>query len=315
MGRTIAGMPVPAKRLSKTGKAIWRHWGLYLMLLPPVVYVLVFKYVPMYGIQIAFRDFYPTDGIWGSDWIGIANFERFFSSFVFWRLIRNTLGISIYYLLATFPLPIVLAIGLSELRNRFFQKTAQLVTYAPHFISTVVMVGIIVQFLSPHGGIINNMIVALGGKPINFMGEPAYFKSLYVWSGVWQNVGYSAIIYIAALTGIDPQIHEAAVIDGASKWKRILHIDIPYILPTAVILLILSVGHMMNVGFEKTYLMQNTMNISSSEVISTYVYKVGLLQGDFSYSTAVGLFNSVVNLVLILAVNRAARRFGDTSLW
>ena len=292
-----------------------RHPGLYLLLVLPVVQVLIFRYLPMYGLQMAFMDFNPVAGYAGSKWIGFENFQRFFSSYVFWRLILNTLGLSVYQLIAGFPIPIILAICINELRSNKLKKTVQMVTYAPHFISIVVMVSIMIQVFNPHDGFVNRIIVALGGDAKNFMGKAEYFKSLYVWTGIWQGAGYSAIIYIAALSGIDPQIQEAAIIDGASKMQRIRHIDLPGIIPTAIILLILNCGRIMSVGFEKAFLMQNSMNISASEIISTYVYKVGLLNGDFAYSTTVNLFNSLINFFLLVTVNKIANKVSDSGLW
>jgi len=271
--------------------------------------------MPMYGLQLAFMDFNPVTGFAGSEWVGFANFQKFFSSYNFRRLISNTLGLSVYQLIAGFPIPILLAIGLNELRNQRLKQTVQMVTYAPHFISMVVMVSIMIQVFSPHNGFVNNIIVAMGGEAINFMGKPEYFKSLYVWTNIWQNMGYGAIVYLAALSSIDPQLQEAAIIDGASKIQRIWHIDLPGITPTIITLLILNCGRIMSVGFEKAFLMQNSMNISSSEIISTYVYKIGLQQGDFSYSTTVNLFNSVINFILILSVNKIANKVNDSGLW
>ena len=292
-----------------------RHPGLYLLLAIPVIQVFIFKYLPMYGLQMAFMDFNPVAGYAGSEWIWFENFQKFFSSYVFLRLIVNTVGLSLYQLIAGFPIPIILAVCINELRSRSLKKTVQMVTYAPHFISMVVMVSIMIQVFSPHNGFVNIIITAFGGSPVNFMGKPEYFKSMYVWTGVWQNTGYSAIIYIAALSGIDPQIQEAAIIDGASKMQRIRHIDLPGIMPTAVILLILNCGRIMSVGFEKAFLMQNSMNITASEIISTYVYKVGLLNGDFAYSTTVNLFNSLINFILLVAVNKIANKVSDAGLW
>jgi putative aldouronate transport system permease protein len=280
-----------------------------------LAYLAIFHYAPMYGVQIAFKDFIATKGIFGSPWAGIKHFQRFFASHVFWRLITNTLGISFYQLIAGFPFPIILAILLNEARCRWYKKTVQMITYAPHFISTVVMVSIILQFLEPRFGLVNRVLAAFGGQAVNFIAVPEYFKSIFVFSGIWQNVGYSSVIYIAALAGIDPQIEEAAIVDGASRLQKIRHVDIPGILPTAVVLLILNMGHIMNIGFEKIFLMQNPLNMRTSDVISTYVYRVGLISAQYSFSAAVGLFNSVVNLVLIITVNHIARRLGETSLW
>lgn len=317
VARALPIRPRPPFRLRyrESLRRIKRHWQLYLVLLLPLIYIAIFRYWPMYGVQIAFRDFTPVEGITGSPWVGLAHFERFFNSYQFWTLLRNTVGISVYSLLAGFPLPIILAIAINEARRYYFKKTVQMVTYAPHFISTVVMVGIILQFLDPRIGLINKAIIALGGTATNFIARPDLFQSIYVWSGVWQGMGYASIIYIAALSSIDPQLEEAAIIDGASRLQKILYIDLPGIMPTAIILLILNIGQIMNVGFEKIYLMQNPLNLTTSEVISTYVYKVGLLRAQYSFAAAVGLFNSVIDLILLVTVNQIARKVGDTSLW
>lgn len=296
-------------------KDMKKNYILYLMILPVVAYYIIFSYVPMYGIQIAFKDFVAKLGIMGSPWIGMGNFTRFFSSYNFKSLLLNTLGVSIYGLLAGFPLPILFALFLNYIPGKWFKKGIQMVSYAPNFISVVVMCGMITIFLTPDTGIINQIIVALGGKSVPFLSVPGYFKSIYVWSGVWQGMGFSSIIYISALSGVDFQLHEAAIIDGATKLQRIIHIDVPSIAPTMIILLILSLGSIMSVGFEKIYLLQNSLNMSSSDVISTYVYRVGLLDNDYGYSTAVGLFNSVINAFLLVIVNSAAKKLSSTSLW
>lgn len=296
-------------------KQIIKHWQLYLVILLPVAYIIVFYYVPMYGVQIAFRDYMPGEGFLESPGVGLKHFKAFISAHNFWTILGNTLGISIYTLIAGFPMPIILALFLNEMGNQKFKRTIQTITYAPHFITTVVMVSIIIQFMSPRVGVINNFIELLGGERINFMAVPQYFKSIYVWSGVWQSTGYSSIIYLAALASVDQALHEAATIDGATRFQRMWYIDIPGIMPTAVILLILSMGGIMNVGFEKIFAMQNSLNFSTSEVISTYVYKLGIQRANFSYATAVGLFNSVINLILLLTVNQIAKRTSETSLW
>ena len=293
-----------------------RNYQLHMLMVLPVVYIVTFAYVPMYGAQIAFKDFVASKGIFGSPWIGLDNFIYFFDSYQFWRLIRNTIGISLYSILAGFPIPIVLALSLNNSLNLRFKKTVQLVTYAPHFISTVVMVGMIIQFTSPTVGIYRSIVEFLHLEPISFLGESRYFWHIYVWTGVWQSMGWGTIIYMAALSGVDPQLHEAAIIDGAGKLQRTLLIDLPAILPTAIIILILSSGNIMNVGFEKIFLMQNDMNISASEVIQTYVYKVGLTGfPDFSYSAAIGLFNSLVNCLILIIVNAVSKKVSQTSLW
>lgn len=292
-----------------------RNYDLYIMLIPAILYFLIFHYLPMYGVQLAFKDFVATEGIWGSPWVGFKHFERFFNGYNFWRLINNTLGISLYSLAVGFPVPIILAIMMNELRNGAIKNTVQTITYAPHFLSTVVVAGMIISFLSPSNGIVNKLIVALGGQPIYFMIEPGWFKTIYVLSDVWQHMGWNSIIYMAALAGIDPELHEAAIVDGASRLKRIWHIDLPGIMPTVVILLILNVGSIMNVGFEKVFLLQNNLNMPSSDVISTYVYRMGILGAQYSFSTAVGLFNSVINFILLVVVNAVSRRVNDVSLW
>lgn len=294
---------------------IIRNWTLYLMILPVIAYFIIFHYWPMYGVQIAFKNYNVAKGVTGSPWAGFRHFERFFKSYHFWPLIRNTVTLSLYTLIASFPAPIILALLLNEVTNSKFKRTVQTVTYAPHFLSTVVLVGMLTTFLSPQSGIINHIIEALGGERVYFMGEPAWFKHLYVWSGVWQHTGWNAIIYLAALTSISPELHEAAIIDGASKLQRIWHINIPGILPTAIILLILNLGQIMNVGFEKVFLLQNDLNMKASDVISTYVYRTGLLGAQYSFSAAVGLFNSVINFALIIIVNSISRRITEVGLW
>ncbi|MFS0873749.1 ABC transporter permease [Paenibacillus xylanilyticus] len=306
---------VEPKRQHPFIKSLKKHWELYLLVLPPVLYLLIFKYIPMVGVQIAFKDFSVVKGIWGSPWVGFKHFEAFFESPNFWLLIKNTIGISFYSLIAGFPIPILLALALNEIRTGYFKKTVQMVTYAPHFISTVVMVSIIILMLSPHVGVVDKLFTLLGFPMTNFMGIPEYFKSIYVWSGVWQGMGYSSIIYIAALAGVDPSLYEAAKMDGASRLRKIWHIDLPTLVPVTVIMLILSLGSIMGVGFEKIYLMQNPLNTSASEVISTYVYKVGLIGANFSFSSAVGLFNSIINLILLVIVNGISRKVSQNSLW
>ena len=296
-------------------KKLKRSWQLYLIILLPLVSVILFSYVPMYGVVLAFKRYRISDGILGSPWIGLEMFRQFFSAPSSFNVISNTILISLYSIVAGFPLPIILAIALNEIGGRFFKKTVQLVTYAPYFISTVVMVGMLMQIMDPRIGLINNIITALGGQANDFFGKPELFTSIYVWSGVWQGTGFAAIIYLAALSGVSNEQQEAAIVDGASRLKRIWHVDLPCITPTIIILLIMNIGGIMGVGFEKIYLMQNSLNMSVSEVISTYVYKVGLVNADYSFSTAVGLFNSAVNLILLILANTFARKFSDSSLW
>jgi putative aldouronate transport system permease protein len=268
----------------------------------------------MYGVLIAFKDFIATKGIMGSPWVGFKHFERFFESFQFWTLIKNTLGLSGLQLIIGFPLPIILALMMNQIRHEKYKSFVQTVVYAPHFISVVVLSGMIYVFFS-NNGLINNIMMIFGGESISFMAKPEWFKPLYIGSGVWQETGWAAIIYLAALAGVSPELHEAAVMDGANKWHRILHVDIPAIMPTAVILLILSVGNIMNIGFEKAYLLQTPLNQPAAEIIPTYVYKMGLQQAQYSFAAAVGLFNSILNLILLVAVNKFAKKLSGQGLW
>jgi len=292
-----------------------KNWQLYVLFAPVLIYFIVFHYVPMYGVQIAFKDFMANKGIMGSPWAGFKHFERFFDSFYFWRIIKNTMGIGLYELAVGFPIPIILALMINEARSGRFRRFVQTVTYAPHFLSTVVVVGMIMMFLSPVSGLVNFIITSFGGEPIAFMTEPSWFKSIYVWSGVWQGMGWSSIIYLAALAGIDPQLHEAAKVDGAGWLRRIWHINLPGIAPTMTILLILNIGSVLGVGFEKIFLMQNSLNMEASDVIATNVYRSGILGAQYSFSAAVGLFNSIVNFILLITVNRIARKVSENSLW
>lgn len=299
-------------------KSAWvkikKHWQLYFVILIPLSYIIIFKYIPMLGAQIAFKNYNIGKGIWGSPWVGFKHFIDFFRSYEFKRLIINTAGLSVYQTLAGFVPPIILAVSLNYAENRVIRKTVQMVTYMPYFISTVILVSIMFQLLSING-MVNQVVKAIIGEPIQFLGEPKWFKTIYVWSGIWQTTGYNAIIYLAALAGIDQTLYEAAIVDGASIWKRILYIDIPGILPTAIILLIMSTARILEVGFEKVYLLQNNMNIQSSDVISTYVYRVGLVSMQYSYSSAIGLFQSVISLIMLTLVNAVARKVSETSLW
>lgn len=302
-------------RARKLLKGILVNYELYLFLLPAVIVVLVFNYAPMYGVQIAFKDFVPSKGILGSPWVGFKHFERFFNSYQFGDLIWNTLSLSLYSLIAGFPMPILLALMINQMRGKYFKKTLQTVTYMPHFISTVVIVGMINLFLSSTTGLYGNIMRLFGAEAQNILGNKDLFQSIYVWSSVWQETGWDSIIYLAALSGVDMSLHEAATVDGANKLQRIWHIDIPSILPTAVILLILRAGGLMSLGFEKAFLMQNPLNTQKSEIISTYVYKVGIISSQYSFSAAVGLFNTVINFTLLIIVNGISRKFSETSLW
>lgn len=312
---TKGGAPRIHSRRSRLFKSIISRYDLYLMLLLPIAWYLIFHYGPMYGVQIAFKNFSPARGILESPWAGFAHFERFFDSYYFLRLLWNTISINLYSLLFAFPIPIMLALLINEIRSKAYGKLVQNVTYIPHFISVVVMVGMLTLFFSTNGGPINTIIEALGGKPVRFLDSAEWFKPIFIGSNIWQSMGWQSIIYIAALSGVNPQLYEAAKMDGASRLRRIWHVSLPGILPVIVILLILDIGHFMNVGFEKILLMQNNLNLESSDVISTFVYTTGILKGEYSYTAAIGLFNSVINLTLLVLVNRFARKKAETSLW
>ncbi|MDU5950933.1 MAG: ABC transporter permease subunit, partial [Paenibacillus macerans] len=277
---------VQAKR--KTWVQVKRNYELYLFLLPILLVYLVFKYYPMYGVQIAFKDFSPSQGIWGSEWVGFKHFIDFFDSYNFWTIISNTLTLSFLSLVFGFPAPVIIAILLNQMLGKRYKKFIQTVIYAPHFISTVVLVGMLNVFLSPNSGIVNHLITLFGGEPILFMANEGWFRPLYILSGIWQETGFSTIIYLAALAGVNPELHEAAIMDGASKWKRVWYVDIPGILPTIVILLILALGNIMSIGFEKAFLMQSDLNYVTSNIIPTYVYELGIQKAQYSFSTAVG---------------------------
>jgi len=294
---------------------IKRNWLLYIMILPVLLYFILFCYWPMYGVQLAFRNYKVKLGITGSLWVGFDNFSRFFSAYNFKNLLTNTLGISLYSLVVGFPIPIIFALLLNYLKNQRLKKTIQMVSYAPHFISTVVICGMIAVFGNADSGIFNVFRNFIGLESVDFLSKPSWFKTIYVLSGVWQNMGWSAIIYISALAGVDYQMHEAAIIDGANKVQRILHIDLPSIKSTIIMLLILQMGSIMSVGFEKVYLLQNDLNRTASSIISTYVYEVGLINSDFGYSTAVGLFNSVINVILLVSANFVSKKLADESLF
>ena len=283
------------------------NWQLYLLLLVPVVITIIYKYGPMYGIQIAFRDFKPSRGITGSKWVGLDWFVRFFSSPNCWRMIKNTVLLSLYSLLWSFPVPIILSLALNQLRFKGLKRTVQTVLYAPHFISTMIICGMIRIFLSPSGGLINLLL----GTNIDFLSESSMFRTIYISTGIWQEAGWGAIIYMATLSTVDTSLYEAAKVDGASVFQRILHIDIPELMPMAILQLILSASNLMNVGFEKVYLLQTELNKAASDIIAVYVYEQGILNAKYSYSTAIGLFNTLVNILLLIIVTRIARKVAD----
>ena len=295
-----------------------RDWELYLFLLIPVVYVIIFKYVPMGGLVIAFKNYKVKQGIWGSDWVGLDNFIRFFKAYQFQRVLKNTIILSLYSLLASFPFPIIFALALNCLPKQKFAKISQTISAMPHFISTVVVVGMLYAIFSHTEGIYGNLMHMINGEyPSNIFLEPGNFRHLYVWSGIWQGFGWGSILYTAALTGVDPTYHEAAKLDGASRFQRVLYVDLPAIAPTIITMLILSMGSVMSIGFEKVFLLQNSVNLYTSQVISTFTYDVGLASSNsnFSYATAIGMFNNVIELILLIIVNKISKTVSETSLW
>lgn len=298
-------------------KRIFRNRGLYLLLLPSLILLICFSYIPMYGVLISFKDYKGSLGILGSPWADpwFKYFIKYFNSYQFVNTIKNTLVITGYSLLVSFPIPIIFALAINQMRTSKYKKVFQTVSYMPHFISTVVVVGMLNLIFSPGTGLIGNLFGLFGAEAPNLLGSATAFKHLYVWSDVWQHVGWDSIIYIAALSSVDPYLYEAASIDGASQFQKILYVDIPMLIPTAMTLLILRCGGLMALGFEKVYLMQNDLNLLNSEVISTYVYKVGMISAQFSYSSAVNLFSTIINFVLLISVNKFSRKVSENSLW
>ena len=301
--------------ISKSNKIKSANWQFWVIIAVPIIYAIIFAYIPMAGIVLAFQDFSIRKGIFGSEWVGLRYFKQFLTSTSSVLVIKNTLILGIYSFLASFPVPILLAIGINEMRAKRYKKAVQMVTYAPYFISIVVLVGMMMQMMDLRSGIINVFIQKLGFSPINFFGDPKIFRHLYVWSGVWQSAGYASIIYLAALSGVSKELQEAAIVDGANRVKRILHVDIPAILPTIIIMLIFNCASIVSIGLDKVFLMQNSLNASVSEVISTFVYKVGVVNSNVGFSTAAGLFQSVVSFVLLVIVNRVCKKITENSLW
>ena len=296
-------------------KNIRRDKALLLIVLPVVIHYLIFVYYPMYGNIIAFKDYSPVLGINGSEWVGFKYFLQFFRSPYFWRVLRNTLLISCYSILWGFPIPIIFALMTNDLRNGIFKRVVQAVSYIPYFISTVIICGMLVNFLSPSNGIVNTIIELFGGKPINFLMEPGWFRTVFIASGIWQGFGWSSIIYLAALTGINPELYEAATMDGASKLQQVIHVSVPCILPTIIVTFIMQIGTLMSVGYEKLILLYNPVTLDVADVISSYVYRTGLVEGNYSFASVVGLFNSVINLLLVFLANRISKKASEVSLW
>ncbi|QHQ60627.1 ABC transporter permease subunit [Anaerocolumna sedimenticola] len=304
----------PKGLLYRIQRDLRKNYSLYLLVLPVILFYLLFSYKPMYGAIIAFKRYTPALGIWSSPWVGFDNFIRFFNSVYFVRIIKNTLLLSLYSLLFGFPAPILLALMLNEVRNKRFKSLAQTVTYLPHFISMIVVTGMIVNF-TMSTGLINDIIVFFGGERSPLLQNPHLYRSIYIVSSIWQEIGWGSIIYLAALSGVDSQLYEAAMIDGAGKFKQLLFVTIPSIMPTIVIMLILKIGSLMSIGYEKTILLYNPSTYETADIISSYVYRIGLLEQNWSYSTAIGLFNSVINLILLIITNKLSKRLSETSLW
>lgn len=306
---------ISEKTLAKSKKnRVWKDWQLYVLLLPAAIYLLVFAYYPMYGAQIAFRDFSSRAGIWGSEWVGLEYFKKFITFPNFKMLLSNTLEIGLMTL-ATFPCGIIFALMLNEVRNRKFKKTVQMISYMPYFLSTVVICSMVALFMDKDAGVFNTIIEFFGGERIEFLTVPEYFADIFVISGVWQGLGFSSVIYVAALSGVPAELVEAAKIDGANRLKIIWHVNLPCIMPTIVIMLIFACGGIIGVGHEKVLLLQNSLNLSRSQVISTYVYQIGILGGQFSYTTAIGLFNNIVSVIVLLIVNKIAKKISDVGIW
>lgn len=314
MTLTKAQTKKPPRRLSPyTG--FRNNWQLYIMLLPAIAYYVVFNYLPMYGVQIAFKDYRAVDGIWGSQWVGFRHFLKFFDAYYFWRLIKNTLLLNLYGMLWLFPIPIILAIMLNRIRNAKVKKFIQTTIYLPHFVSTVVLVGMIYIFLSPGGGLFNTVRQAFGLKALDFMSMPSAFRTISIASNIWQDAGFSSILFIATLAGIDPALYEAAELDGASIWQKIRYIDIPTLIPTAMMVLIMNCGSLFASGAAKVLLLQTPGNITVSELIGTYVHNVGLGKGMFSYTTAIGLFTNVINFIMIITVNKISKKTANVEMF
>lgn len=302
-------------RLQKWLSAVAENRWLYVLILPALVYLIIFNYLPMYGVQIAFKDYKAVRGIAGSDWVGLKHFKTFFNAYYSGRLISNTLLLNVLSLLFSFPIPIALAVVINNIRNQRLKKFTQTAIYIPHFISTVVLAGILYILLSPTNGIINHAIVALGGKAIYFMNEAGWFRPIYILSGIWQNAGWNSILYIAALAGIDPELYEAATIDGASKWQKVLYIDIPHLIPTATMMLILNCGSLLSSATEKTLLLQTGGNMATSDILGTYVYTMGLGSGQFSYTSAINLFVNVINFIMVVSANTISSKMNGETLF
>jgi putative aldouronate transport system permease protein len=308
-------LPLKKSWFQTLWKVIERDKYLYLLILPVILYYVVFHYIPMYGVVIAFKKFQPLKGIMGSTWVGFRYFEEFFTSPHFFQLLKNTVLLSFYSLIWGFPAPILFALLVNEVRHKLFKRAVQTISYLPHFISFVVIAGMVVSFTGLKEGVINQFLLLVGMEPINFMAEPGWFRSIFVGTSIWQGFGWGSIIYLAAIAGIDPQLYEAAEMDGAGRWTRMWHITLPCLIPTIVIMFILQIGNLMDVGVEKVLLLSNPLTYETADVISTFVYRRGILNGDYSFATAVGLFNNVINLIMLVSVNALSRKVSQSSLW
>ena len=311
------GAPTASAKVTVPRQSLWKqvmkHWEFYVLLLPGIIVTIVYKYAPIYGIQIAFRDYNAMDGFFGSVWVGLKWFERFFNNYNSVRMIKNTVLLSLYSILWTFPIPIILALLINQVKWKKFQRVSQTILYAPHFISIMILCGMLRIFLSPYGGLISIIMQAFGAEQVNLIDSSSAFRTIYIASSIWQDAGWGTIIYMATLSSVDASLHEAAKVDGANALQRILHIDIPELVPVIVIQLIMSFGNLMNVGFEKAYLLQTSLNKETSEIIATYVYEQGMLKAMYSFSTAVSLFNTIVNIVLLLIVNKICKKLSNVS--
>lgn len=308
-------VPIEAQRKKRLWRKVVKSKYLLLMFLPCLAYYIIFKYAPMFGIVISFKDYNLYKGIWASDWVGLKYYKMFFNSPDFWIILRNTFLLGIYKLFFGFPAPIILALLLNEVKNVIFKRFVQTVSYLPHFISNVIVAGMVVMFLSPSTGFVNKIIASFGFEPIHFMNDPSLFRSIYVASEIWQHIGWETIIYLAALTSIDPALYEAADIDGASRWRKLWHVTLPGISSTIIILFILNVGRVLEIGFEKVFLLYNPATYSTADILSTYVYRTGLVSGNFSYAAAIDMFTGVVCLFFIYTTNYLSRKISQTSLW
>lgn len=314
-GRLLNPKAAKRERWKRLWKDIKAAKYLYMLIIPIMIYILIFRYGPMYGVVIAFKDYRIGDGIWGSVWVGLKHFKRLFNSYDFYQILRNSLLLNVYSVVFQFPVPIILALMLNEAKNRYFKRTVQSILYLPHFLSWVILGGIVIQMVSPSTGIVNTIIKAFGGEPIYFMSSKIWWLIIYIVSGIWKEAGWGTIIYLAAISNVDAQLYEAAYIDGANKWDQTWHITLPAIKPTIVILLIMRMGSMISVGFDQIYILSNDYVREVSEVFATYTYRMGIQNVQYSYTSAIGLFQSVVNFIMLVGTNFLAHKMGEQGIW